>query len=167
MRLELGRKGAYSIDAVVYLARQPGPGRSKARAIGEAIGAPGNYLPQILADLVRGGILVAEAGREGGYRLARRAEAITLLELVEAAEGPIVEDRCQLTGKPLVGGSVCLLHESWARVCGGLIRELRRTTVADLALPRIEHSAPRGVRSAADPEAAAAAPAAGGAAQPG
>lgn len=133
MRLALGRKGAYSIEAVMYLARRPGSERCKAREIGEAIHAPVHYLPQILADLVHGHILVAEAGRDGGYRLARPPEEITLFEVVEAAEGPVIDDRCQLTGEPFDASAVCPFHEPWVRVCGLLVRELQRTTLADLS----------------------------------
>ena len=54
----------------------------------------------VLSDLVRSGIAVAVAGRNGGYRLARHADEISILDVVDAVEGPPEEARCVLHAGP-------------------------------------------------------------------
>ena len=79
MQTTLGRKGDYSVRAVLDIANHAGQ-RRKSREIAEDMDIPARYLPQILANLVEHGILSAEAGPTGGYLLARPATDITLLD---------------------------------------------------------------------------------------
>ncbi len=133
MQIALGRKGDYAVRAVLDLARHWGGGRRKARQIAEVMDIPERYLPQILALLVRHGLLVATAGPDGGYQLARPPKEITLLEVVEAAEGPIASDECLLRGGPCDWEHVCPLHNPWSRAQSVFAQQLRRTTFAELA----------------------------------
>jgi Rrf2 family protein len=96
MQVALGRKGDYSVRAMLYLARHADDGRRKARVVATAMEIPHPYATQILANLVAEELLIATAGPDGGYELARPADEISLLEVVEAAEGPI---------RPFVEGS--------------------------------------------------------------
>jgi Rrf2 family protein len=95
---------------------------------------PSRYLPQILANLVEHGILTAEAGPTGGYLLARPADDINLLDVVEAAEGPIHLDQCVLKGGPCDWDTSCPLHIPWNRALNALTGELAHTTFGELAL---------------------------------
>ena len=133
MKAALGRKGDYSVRAVLDLARRADGGRRKAREIAVAMEIPERYLTQILANLVRQGLLIAEAGPDGGYSLARPAEDVTLLDVVEAAEGPIRIEQCVLRGGPCDWESVCPVHEAWSRAQKALTDELSATTFAELA----------------------------------
>lgn len=133
MQVVLGRKGDYTVRALLYLARQSGTGRHKAREVAAAVEIPPRYAPQILADLVGAGFVKATAGSDGGYELARPASQISLLEVVEAAEGPIRLERCVLRGGSCDWSTVCPIHEAWSRAQGGLIEELAATSFADLA----------------------------------
>jgi Rrf2 family protein len=138
MQVALGRKGDYSVRAMLQVAR--GGGRQKARAIAHAMDIPDRYVPQILANLVSHGLLVATAGPEGGYELAREPEAISLLEVVEAAEGPIGLESCVLRGGSCEWRNVCPVHEVWSRAQSAMIQELSATTFADLAAADAEIS---------------------------
>src|SRR5690606_33444564 len=100
VQVTLGRKGDYTVRAVLNLARHYGAGRRKSREIAAEMDIPERYLPQILANLVRHGLLVAVAGPDGGYALARDPGDITLFEVVEVAEGPIALESCVLRGGP-------------------------------------------------------------------
>ena len=133
MQVALGRKGDYSVRAILDLARHYGHGRRKAREISSEMEIPRNYVPQILADLVRQGLLVATAGPTGGYELTRDPASITLLEVVEGAEGPVRAELCLLRGGPCDWENVCPLHEAWGAAEGALARELDSTTFAALA----------------------------------
>ncbi len=133
MQAALGRKGDYSVRAVLHLARHRGEGRQKARVIAAAMEIPDRYATQILANLVGAGLLTAAAGPDGGYELARDPEQISLLQVVEAAEGPIRLDRCVLRGGSCDWTTACPLHAAWSRAQDAMIRVLAATSFAELA----------------------------------
>ncbi len=133
MRVALGRKGDYAVRALLDLAAHEGSERRKAREIAAAMDIPDRYLTQILAELVAEGLLTAMAGPDGGYSLARGSETITLLDAVEAAEGPILLDECVLRGGACEWDEVCPIHVPWSRAQQALIAELSKTTFAMLA----------------------------------
>jgi Rrf2 family protein len=132
MQASLGRKGDYSVRAVLDLARHHGD-RRKAREIADEMDIPLRYLTQILANLVQHGLLDAVAGPNGGYTLARPPEKITLLEVVEVAEGPIVLEQCVLRGGPCSWEDSCPVHIPWAHAQSALAGQLAATSFADLA----------------------------------
>jgi len=133
MQIALGRKGDYAVRAMLELARHYGRGRRKSREISHVMDIPERYLPQILASLVRQQLLVATAGPEGGYELARPPSDISLLEVVEAAEGPIAADECLLRGGPCDWEHICPLHHPWSRAQQALAQQLQRTNFEELA----------------------------------
>ena len=133
MQLSLGRKGDYSVRAVLELTRHHGERRVKAREIAEAMDIPERYVPQILANLVRRGLLAAVAGPDGGYVLARPPQEISLLEVVEAAEGPLRGQECILRGGRCEWENVCPMHIPWSRAQDALMEQLQGTTFAELS----------------------------------
>ncbi|TAJ17002.1 MAG: Rrf2 family transcriptional regulator [Dehalococcoidia bacterium] len=133
MEIALERRGDYSVRAVIDLARHYGDGRRKAREIATVMDIPVRYLPQLLAPLVHRGLLLATAGPDGGYALARNPASISVLEVIEAAEGPLESPRCVLRGGPCDWDETCPLHETWGRARDALATELKRTSFADLA----------------------------------
>ena len=133
MEIALERRGDYSVRAVIDLARHYGSGRRKAREIATVMDIPVRYLPQLLAPLVHRGLLVATAGPEGGYALTRDPASISVLEIIEAAEGPLESPRCVLRGGPCDWDETCPLHETWGRARNALAAELSRTSFAELA----------------------------------
>lgn len=132
MQAVLGRKGDYSVRAMLHLARHGAKGRQKARVVAATMDIPDRYATQILANLVSHGLLAATAGPDGGYELARPADDISLLEVVEAAEGPIRLDRCVLRGGSCDWRNVCPIHEAWSRAQNALIEQLAETSFDDL-----------------------------------
>lgn len=151
MQVALGRKGDYSVRAVLDLARHYGHGRRKTREIAEAMDIPERYLTQILANLVRRDLLVAMAGPDGGYSLARDPGEVTLLEVVEAAEGPIRMETCVLRGGPCDWTDACPVHETWYQAQTALIDRLAAASFADIAAEDASIEAdPSAARTAGD-----------------
>jgi Rrf2 family protein len=132
MQVTLGRKGDYSVRAVLNVARHSDSGRRKAREIAAEMEIPEPYIAQVLADLVRHRLLTAMAGPTGGYSLSRPASEITLLEVTEAAEGPTTLESCVLRGGPCDWLTVCPIHETWWRAQTALRDSLAATTFADM-----------------------------------
>ncbi len=87
--MRMSRSTAYAIGAVLQLANAP-PGQpvpcSRLAKTGEM---PERFLLQILRTLVNHGILKSTRGVDGGYSLTRPLSEITLLQMFEAAEGPL------------------------------------------------------------------------------
>lgn len=132
MDLQLSRRGDYAVRAAIVLARDEGHGYVKIREVAERMSIPRPYTPQILKILDTAGIAEAKAGRDGGYRLKRAASSISLLEIVEAAEGSLRTNRCTLRGEPCVWESPCPVHQSWVAASEALRYQLGKTTLADI-----------------------------------
>lgn len=113
MRMALGRRADYAVRAAVWLARQPVDTPHKGKVIAEATGVPVQFLPQVLAGLVHAGIVGSTPGPRGGYRLTRSPEAISVLDVVEAVEGPTTPGLCPMRGEACAGDGTCGLHEHW------------------------------------------------------
>jgi Rrf2 family protein len=131
--MELTRKGEYAIRGIIYLARQK-PGKiSLISEIAEAVGAPQTFLAKIFQDFAKKGIVNSYRGSGGGFTLGRPASKITLREVVETVEGPIIPNRC-LTGKGGCElGDNCLVHPVWKEVQNRIVEVLERVTFKELA----------------------------------
>lgn len=93
---------------------------------------PQTFASQILTELVHAGLATSKAGRGGGYRLASPPESISLLQVVEAGEGPLRAERCALGDGPCRWDTVCPLHETWGAATAALRDTLAKTNLATL-----------------------------------
>jgi Rrf2 family protein len=131
--LKLTRRGDYAVRAALCLAGLWGDGRYlKIREVAAAMDLPPSYTPQVLRLLADAGLAEAKAGRDGGYRLVREPGRVTLLQVVEAAEGPITLDRCILRGGPCHWEQTCAVHGAWGAAVKGWKESLAATSLADL-----------------------------------
>jgi Rrf2 family protein len=134
VNMTLSKRGDYVVRSALALALAYPSGQSrKIREVVAEMGVPQTFASQILADLVRAGLASSRAGKDGGYRLARPPEEISLLEVVEAGEGPLRAERCALGDGPCRWEAVCPLHETWRTATEALRDVLAGTTLADLA----------------------------------
>lgn len=133
MDLGLTKRGDYAVRAAIALGRSyAGGGWRKIREVAADVGIPLAYTPQILNLLAKAGLVEARAGQRGGYRLLRKPAEISLLEVVEAAEGPLAADRCTLRGGPCAWDQMCPLHPVWQESRQALVDVLARTPLASL-----------------------------------
>jgi Rrf2 family protein len=131
--LALNRRGDYAVRAALHLAKAwPDHQHIKIREVAAAMALPAGYTPRVLKMLAEAGLAEARAGRQGGYRLAAEPETISLLAVVEAAEGPFTLDRCILRGGPCYWEDACAVHTAWATAMQACRESLRTTTLADL-----------------------------------
>jgi len=153
MKIELGQAGDYAVRSVLALARNGG--RLKAREIAAEMSLPRKYLPQVLALLIRAGLVHSVAGPGGGYELAKDSSEITLLAVIEATEGPVMSRKCVLRGGPCRLDGTCAVHDAWADAQAALAAKLARTTFADLRRVALRKSRvrPRAAGSLAAAEA--------------
>jgi Rrf2 family transcriptional regulator, iron-sulfur cluster assembly transcription factor len=133
MRLELTRRGDYAVRAMIALAAPDGPSIRSVPRIAEDMGIPRRFLPQVMRDLVAAGLVGSETGRTGGYRLARPAAEITLLEVVEAVEGDTRRLTCVLRGGPCGRDGYCAVHDTFAGVQDAVRAQLGQVTLGSVA----------------------------------
>jgi Rrf2 family protein len=132
MNLTLTRRGDYALRAALYLAeRWSDP--AKTREIADVMALPPSYTPQVLGLLVQAGLVVSRSGPAGGYTLSRKPEAISVLEVVEAAEGSLLSTTCILRGGPCRWEDACAAHPAWSRASEAFRSELAATSLEDVA----------------------------------
>jgi Rrf2 family protein len=123
----------YALRALVFLARHQDDGLVARRAIAEAEGLSAGFLSNVLKPLVSANLLLSMRGPNGGYRLARPAKHISLLDVVEAVDGPV------RGGAPRVGlaGAGAQLDDRLRQACEAAAEvarsRLRKVSVADLS----------------------------------
>ncbi len=123
----------HALRALAHLAANEGEEAMLGRDLAGEVGVPAHYLAKVLATLARAGILTASRGVRGGYRLARRPDEITLIEIVEPFEGKRVRPGCLLSPeRPCREGGPCSAHAAWAKVKAAYLGFLERTTLANI-----------------------------------
>lgn len=132
MRPELTKRADYAIRAMLALARTNGNRPLSTRRIAEEMEIPVRFLPQAMGDLSRAGLVRAESGRNGGYRLQRPAVEISLLDVIEAVEGDSRRQSCVLRGGPCGRSGPCDVHEVFVAAQDALLGTLSATSLASV-----------------------------------
>jgi Rrf2 family protein len=132
VRLELTKRGDYAVRAMIALARDD-PGLISAREIAAAMAIPPRFLPQVMADLVRAGLVEGVTGRSGGYRLSVAASETSLLTIIEAVEGASRRETCVLRGGPCAHDGACAVHAAFCAAEEAMIGELDSVTLAEVS----------------------------------
>jgi Rrf2 family protein len=130
MRLELTKRADYAIRAAVALAAAAPGDRLSVRRIAEDQSIPARFLTQVMVDLVGAGVVEARPGRTGGYRLARSAAEVTILDVIEAVEGDSRRRTCVLRGGPCNVAGMCAVHAAFAAAQDGMLDVLGGTSLA-------------------------------------
>jgi len=127
MRLEITRKSDLAVRAIAALAKL---GRLKGAQLAEMLGTTPGFMAQVMAPLTRAGFVGSEPGPTGGYVLLVPAESLSVLDVIEAVEGPTVTGRCVLTGGRCPEESeTCALHDAWLPARAALLERLASTPV--------------------------------------
>jgi Rrf2 family protein len=130
--MKLSRASSYALQALVHMAKGKQDQLVASHIIAEVDGIPDRFLLKILTPLVRVRILHSVKGPSGGFRLARAPEKISLLEVVEAVDGPIRGE------VPIVGtGDAAALDKRLEAVFQNVAEvvrgQLRKVTIQELA----------------------------------
>ena len=129
MKLQITKRTELALRMLHYL----GDGeRRNSRAIAEAIGSTPGFVAHIAQRVVAPGWVRSGTGPTGGYLLVRPLAEISLLELIEANEGPTDDGQCVLADGPCGAGRPCALHEPWRRARTSLTDQLAATPLSSL-----------------------------------
>ncbi|KOU55538.1 Rrf2 family transcriptional regulator [Streptomyces sp. WM4235] len=91
--MRISARADYAVRAALQLAGSQHDGPLKAEAIAEAQDIPHKFLEGILNDMRRGGLVLSRRGGNGGYRLAKPAESISIADVIRVVDGPLVSVR--------------------------------------------------------------------------
>jgi Rrf2 family protein len=131
--MEITRQADYAIRSMVHLAELPLDGRVSTATISEAEGIPLPFLTKVISRLATAGLVTTSRGMGGGVSLARPPEEVTLLQVVEAVDGPILLNHCLLRPGTCERDGFCAAHDVWANVQDRLVQELGGVTMRDMA----------------------------------
>lgn len=129
----LSRKGEYAVRGMVYLAQQPAKNMTLLSDMARAVDAPKDFLAKIMQDFSRSNIVYSARGKGGGFVLARPATKISLREVVESVEGPILMNNCLRGSGTCDRDGSCRVHRLWKKAQEQFVALLDKTTIADLA----------------------------------
>lgn len=155
--LSLSQTAGYGILALSCLDRERW---MLARELAVRTGVPKPYLSKILHALARAQLIRAKRGYLGGFMLARPAEDITLLDIVDAVDGTAWAGRCLLGLAACSDERACPMHEFWKAERARIRERLARTSLRDVAqfedrrrrgAERPEEGEPAARRAAAQP----------------
>jgi Rrf2 family protein len=148
--MRISAKADYAVRATIELATSPDGRPVKAERIATAQNIPLNFLENILGELRHAGIVRSQRGAEGGFRLAKPAEHVTIADVMRAVEGPLATVRGGPPEESSYPGSASELPRVWIAVRKSLRQVVERVTVADVATGRLPKAV---VKLSEDPEA--------------
>ncbi len=127
----ISAKADYAVRALLTLAASGG-GPLKGEVLAREQGLPKKFLENTLTTLRRAGILETHRGTEGGYRLARPADQITVADIMRPLDGPLAEVRGEKPEEAVYAGPAAHLREVWVAVRAALRDVLETVTLADI-----------------------------------
>jgi Rrf2 family protein len=132
--MNVGRRVDYAVRALSFLAGQP-IGAIVSRAdIEKSQDIPTFYLSKIMKDLVAGGLVQSHIGSKGGFTLAKKAGAITIKDIYETVERPLVMMECLEQGASYCSFcAVCTQKSIWEEAQSVLANFLAGVSIADIA----------------------------------
>jgi Rrf2 family protein len=148
--MRISAKADYAVRAVVELAGTTDSQPVKAERVAKAQDIPLNFLENILGELRHAGIVRSHRGADGGFRLARPADQITIADVIRAVDGPLATVRGGPPEELSYPGQAAELARVWIAVRKSLRAVVERVTVADVASGHLPRAV---VKLSEDPEA--------------
>jgi Rrf2 family protein len=139
----LSRKADYGVRAMVDIARRPPTARTVVSEIAKRQNIPAFYLAKIVPQLARAGLVHTSLGAAGGISLAAPAEEITLLQIIEAIDGPLTLNLCSVDPSLCEEHSHCSVCRVWRQAQMQLNQTLSEMRLSDLSLPQSADARPQ------------------------
>jgi len=132
--MQITRQADYAVRAVLYLAGLNNGRRAPTSEIAREQRIPPSFLAKIVSQLSVAGVVQTSRGARGGVTLARSPGDITLLEVIEAIDGPILLNECVEDPSVCYFGDDCPVQSVWCDAQSGLVQKLRTTNFLGLAV---------------------------------
>ena len=141
--MRLSRAATYAVYGLRQLAMQANGHPVALASVAKAAGLPKAHLAKIFQHLVKKRILRSGRGVGGGFRLTHSPERITLLDIIEAVEGPSLLDGCLLTPGPCRLRGHCQVAQKLTEAERSMDRVLRETTLQQIIHPEVQCPKPK------------------------
>ena len=118
---------------MIHLAGLPPETRASRAELAVAAECPEQFLSKVLQSLTRAGLVLSHRGNTGGFELPNLHRGATLLEVVEAIEGPMKLNICLNSDRACARQEWCPAHDIWVSAQAAVSQVLRSATVTELA----------------------------------
>jgi Rrf2 family protein len=132
--MQITRQADYAVRAVYYLTKLGADSRAATSQIAQEQHIPPSFLAKIISQLSVAGLLHTSRGARGGVSLARAPEEISLLDVVEAIDGPILLNECVADEGSCTFSEDCPMRPIWCDAQEHLVGRLQNTSFSDLAV---------------------------------
>jgi Rrf2 family protein len=130
--LKLTKKADYALMAMKHLAEHPAQNSRSAKDVADAFGIPPEALAKILQRLAKAGLLHSQHGVNGGYTLARPANAISAFEVIQAIDGPLFITSCVTVRGECGQSDRCNIREPLRKVNESIEAVLKRIKISHM-----------------------------------
>ena len=131
--MQLTRAADYGVRVMIHLAGPPTQERISLPALAEAADAPESFLSKVLQALSRAGLISSRRGQSGGFQISPRGRAASMLEVIEAIDGPICLNVCLVSGRSCLRKAHCPAHPVWAQAQTAMLHVLSEARIVELA----------------------------------
>ena len=130
---KISRKTEYAIRGMIYLAKQPRDQFVMIKEITKATKTSPTFLVKIFQALSNAKLVLSSRGSIGGFKLSRKPEHITLRDILEATEGPVIMNLCVLDNRSCGFSNTCSAHSAWKRLKDSMNGMLEDVTLKEIA----------------------------------
>ncbi len=130
--MKLSKTSAQAALAITYLATHKGDGMIQARQVAKHLRIPTDSVLKILQALTQHGLIESRLGRSGGYRFNRLPDEVTLLQVIEAIDGPVIAEVPSLNAADNLAHRLEVLKSVCELVADQIRAQLQTTTIVDL-----------------------------------
>ena len=131
--MQLTRAADYAVRVMIHLAGLPPATRASRADLAVAAECPEQFLSKVLQSLTRAGLVLSHRGNTGGFELPNMHREATMLEVVEAIEGPMRLNICLTSDRACARQEWCPAHDVWVNAQAAVAQVLRGTTITALA----------------------------------
>ena len=131
--MQLTRAADYAVRVMVHLAGLPPETRASRSELAIAAACPEQFLSKVLQSLTRAGLVLSHRGNTGGFELPKVHRTATVLEIVEAIEGPMKLNICVSSDKACAQQEWCPTHDVWVNAQAAVAEVLRNANITELA----------------------------------
>jgi len=131
--MQLTRAADYAVRVMIHLAGLPPETRASRAELALAAECPEQFLSKVLQNLTRAGLVLSHRGNTGGFELPNIRRSTTVLEVVEAIEGPMRLNVCLNSDRSCARQEWCPAHDVWVSAQAAVAQVLRDATIIELA----------------------------------
>jgi Rrf2 family iron-sulfur cluster assembly transcriptional regulator len=131
--MQLTRAADYAVRVMIHLAGLPAGTRTSRTELANAASCPEQFLSKVLQNLTRAGLVISHRGNTGGFELPEQRRNASVLEVVEAVEGPIHLNICLTQENACDRQAWCPARMVWENAQKAMTDVLRNTSIAELA----------------------------------